>query len=79
MHTVGVMRKTPTQRIVGTLSDYQESQRIDIRVYFQPNDKPDVWIPTKRGINLSLDNWQDFKDLVKIIDQAVMGENRQGD
>ena len=73
------MRKTPTQRIVATLSDYQQSQRIDIRVYFQPNDKPDVWIPTKRGINLSLDNWQDFKDLVKTIDQVVIGENGQGD
>jgi hypothetical protein len=73
------MRKTPTQRIVATLSDYQENQRIDIRVYFQPNDKPDVWIPTKRGINLALDNWQDFKDLVKTIDQVVIGENGQGD
>lgn len=79
MHTVGVMRKTPTQRIVATLSDYQQSRRIDIRVYFQPNDKPDVWTPTKRGINLSLDNWQDFKDLVKTIDQVVIGENGQGD
>jgi hypothetical protein len=73
--TIGEIQKNALEKVVVTLGEYKGKQRVDIRTYFLPNqaepDNPDNWIPTKKGINLSLDNWLEFKELVKKIDKAV--------
>jgi len=32
---------------------------------------PDRWLPSKKGVNLSLDMWEAFKELIEKIDQAL--------
>jgi len=70
--TIGEIQKNALEKIVVTAGEYQGKKRIDIRTYYLPNQaEPDEWKPTKKGINLSLDNWQEFKELVGKIDQAI--------
>lgn len=73
--TIGEMQKYTLEVIRVTLGEFKEKQRIDIRTYFQPDADPDKWIPTKKGINISLDTWGEFKDLVEKVDQAIGKKN----
>ena len=68
---LGEISKNAIEKIMVTLGEYKDKQRIDIRVYFLPDADPDNWLPTKKGINLSLNQWADFKGLVEIIDAAL--------
>ena len=69
---IGEIPKNALEKIVATLGQYKGKPRIDIRVHFQPEtSKPDKWLPTKKGINLSPDMWPDFKKLVGKVDQVI--------
>lgn len=74
---IGEIQKNTLEVIRATIGEYKDKPRIDIRVYYQPDADPDNWIPTKKGINLSLDNWKDFKDLVERIDQAIKSKDKK--
>ena len=69
--TIAEIEKNTLEKIVASMGEYKDKQRIDIRVYFQPDADPDNWIPTKKGINISLDSWGAFKGLVEKIDKAI--------
>ena len=73
--TIAEIEKNTLEKIVATLGEYKDKQRIDIRVYFQPDADPNNWIPTKKGINISLDSWPEFKDLVEKVDRAINKKN----
>ncbi len=76
--TIGEIQKNAMEKVVATLGEYKGKPRVDIRTYFLPDQaEPDNWIPTKKGINLSLDNWVEFKELVKKIDKAVGKEDKK--
>ncbi|MFH2061071.1 MAG: transcriptional coactivator p15/PC4 family protein [Pseudomonadota bacterium] len=73
--TIGEIPKNTMEKVVANLVEYKGKPRVDIRVYFQPNQaEPDTWIPTKKGINLDPDSWQDFKGLVGKIDKAISSD-----
>ncbi|MFC1886406.1 transcriptional coactivator p15/PC4 family protein [Thermodesulfobacteriota bacterium] len=60
------------EKIVGSLSEYKNRARIDIRVHFQPNQAdPYSWVPTKKGIALNPDTWKDFKELIGKVNKAI--------
>jgi hypothetical protein len=60
------------EKIVASRGEYRGKPRIDIRVYFKPEvSQPDKWLPTKKGINLSPDDWPEFMGLMDRIDQAI--------
>ena len=41
-------------------------------MYFKPDvSEADKWVPTKKGINLDVDMWSDFKELVGKVDEAL--------
>lgn len=70
--TIGEIQKNSIEKIIATLSEYRGKERIDIRTYFQPDTTdPDKWVATKKGINLGLDNWEEFKDLIEKVDRVV--------
>ena len=75
--TIGEIQKNALEKILVTVGEYQGKQRIDIRTYYLPNQaEPDEWKPTKKGINLSPDNWHEFKELVEKVDQAIGRKSR---
>jgi len=73
--TIAEIEKNTLEKIVATLGEYKDKQRIDIRVYFQPDADPNNWVPTKKGINIGLDTWGEFKDLIEKVDQAISKKN----
>ena len=73
--TIAEIQKSALEVIRASIGEFKEKQRIDIRTYYQPDADPNNWVPTKKGINLSLDNWKDFKDLVEKIDQAIKSKD----
>jgi hypothetical protein len=69
---VGEIKKNATEKIIGNLVEHKDRHLIDIRVYSQPDEaEPYKWVPTKKGFNLNLDNWIDFKELIGKIDKAI--------
>lgn len=46
-----------TENIFAEISEFQGNKRIDIRRWYK---KDDEWHRTRKGINLSKDEWNDF-------------------
>jgi len=69
--TIGEIQKNVFEKVVITLIEHQGKQRIDIRTYIVDQSDPNTWLPSKKGVNLSLDMWEDFKGLVEKIDRAI--------
>lgn len=64
---LGYMELTPTQKLVFSLSHFRGKKYIDIRTWFQ--DQSGAWKPTKKGIHLSTDKFQEFESLTKIFSE----------
>ncbi len=72
MGKIGEIQRSAFEKIVVTLMNPKGKQRIDIRAYsFSDQREPDNWLPSKKGINLTVDEWTEFKALVDKVDQAV--------
>ena len=67
--TIAEIDKNSIEKIRATLSVYKGKDRVDLRVYYQVDNNE--WRPTKKGINLSVDSWDDFKGLVRKVDKAI--------
>jgi hypothetical protein len=69
---IGEIKKNRGEKIVFSLGEFKGKKRIDIRTYFLGEEEDsDTWKPTKKGINISLDQWQEFKELLKEVDNAL--------
>ena len=67
--SIGEIDKNAPKKIVISLGICEDKQRIDIRVCSQSN--PDNWIPTSNGINISSDEWPEFKALVERVHEKL--------
>ena len=73
---IGEVPKNTVEKIVVTLGEYRGKPRIDIGVYFRPEvSESDKWLPTKKGLNLSPDDWPAFKGLMDKVGQAIGNHN----
>ena len=57
---------TQSKRV--TVGSYKGTPNVSLREYFEKNGK---WLPTKKGITLSLDSWNEFKKIVDEVDAAI--------
>jgi len=70
--TIGEIQKNVFEKVVVTLIEHHGKQRIDIRTYvINDQGDPDRQLPSKKGVNLSLDMWEALKELIEKIDQAL--------
>ena len=75
---IGEVPKNTMEKIVASLGEYQGRPRIDIRLYFRPEvSEPAKWLPTKKGLNLSPDDWPEFRDLMGKVDLTVGNDNQK--
>ena len=51
-----------------SVGSFKGRTNISLREYFE---KDGEWLPTKKGITLSLENWQILKKLIKEVDQVI--------
>ncbi|MEQ8167744.1 MAG: transcriptional coactivator p15/PC4 family protein [Candidatus Eremiobacterota bacterium] len=68
---IGEIKKNRGEKIVFSLGEFKGKKRIDIRNYFLGEEDSETWKPTKKGINISLEQWQEFKELLKEVDNAL--------
>lgn len=54
--------KTETERVRVSISEFNDTQYIDVRACYQAEDGE--WRPTKRGVTLPLDQLEEFKEAV---------------
>lgn len=72
---IGEIKKNSGEKIVVSTGKYKGKQRIDIRTYFlSETEEEEPWKPTKKGINLDVEQWNEFKKLIEAIDGKVNGE-----
>ncbi len=71
---IGEIDKSSVEKVRATLSEYKGQDRIDIRVFFLPDTtESDTWLPTKKGINIAVGAWPEFKQLIEKGDRALEG------
>ena len=58
-----------TRPIYVSVELFQNTPRVHIRHYFEPS--PGVWQPTKRGVALDSQEWENFKTYIQEIDQEL--------
>ncbi|MCK4836227.1 MAG: transcriptional coactivator p15/PC4 family protein [Candidatus Aminicenantes bacterium] len=66
---LGYIELNPTQKLVFSISNFRGKKYIDIRTWFQ--DQSGAWKPTKKGIHLSTDKFQEYEKLSKIFSDIV--------
>jgi hypothetical protein len=72
---IGEIKKNSAEKIVVSIGKFKGKQRIDIRTYFlSETEEEDPWKPTKKGINLDSEQWNELKKLIEIIDEKLNSE-----
>ena len=71
---IAEMYKNPIEKVVASLSTFKDKERFDIRIFFQVDARE--FIPTKKGINLDVDSWQEFKEMIDKLDKAIKGNKK---
>lgn len=66
---IAEMYKNLIEKVVVSLSTFKEKDRFDIRIFYQADARS--FVPTRKGINLDVDSWQEFKDLVDKLGEAI--------
>jgi len=61
-------------KIIVTVKEFKGKQYIDARTYFE-NDEGE-WIPTKKGISLTLDNLDEMIRLLQAAKKKAAGQEK---
>lgn len=61
-------------KIIVAVREFKGREYIDIRTHFENNDGE--WVPTKKGITLSLDSLDDMIELLQSAKQKVSGKEK---
>lgn len=57
---VGEMEKGWNEKIIFSVSEFKGKNYANIRIYYE--DDEGEWKPTKKGVTVSLDTFQEFKE-----------------
>ncbi|MDD8012213.1 MAG: transcriptional coactivator p15/PC4 family protein [Acidobacteriota bacterium] len=66
---VGFMETKATEKLIFSISTYKNKKYFSVRTWYQAESGE--WGPTKKGINLSFDKFEDFEKMVKVFSQAI--------
>jgi hypothetical protein len=66
---IGHIEMNPTQQLVFSVSSFKGKKYVDIRTWFQ--DQTGEWKPTKKGIHLSVEKFEDFKKLSQVFSEIL--------
>jgi hypothetical protein len=68
---IGEFQKNAVEKIRIALRDYKGKRLIDLRVYYQ--DDAGEWLPTKKGLALTVEQWPEFRAALAKLTQALNG------
>jgi hypothetical protein len=66
---VGFMETKTTEKLIFSLSTYKNKKYFSVRTWYQAESGE--WAPTKKGINLSFEKFEDFEKMIKVFAQAI--------
>ena len=66
MEVVGEMEKGWNEKIVFGVSEFRGKKYANIRIYYE--DDEGEWKPTKKGISVNLEDFQEFKQRMEDLD-----------
>jgi hypothetical protein len=66
---VGEMEKGWNEKILFSVSEFKGKKYADIRIYYE--DDEGEWKPTKKGLTVNLDSFQDFRERVEELERFL--------
>ncbi len=66
---LGFMEMNATQKLIFSISTFKGKKYFSVRTWFQAESGE--WAPTKKGINLSFDKFEEFAKRVEVLGQAI--------
>lgn len=66
------MEKGWNEKIVFSLSEFKGKNYADIRIYYE--DDEGEWKPTKKGIAIGLDRFQEFKEHLAKLEEFLVSQ-----
>ena len=66
---IGYPETGPTQRLIFSVSQFRGKKFFDIRTWYQEDSGQ--WKPTKKGVHLSFDKFNDFSDAVALFKPII--------
>ena len=69
MDVVGEMEKGWNEKIVFGVSQFKGKNYANIRIFYE--DDEGEWKPTKKGISVNLEDFQEFKDHMGKLDDYI--------
>ena len=66
---LGFMEMNPTQKLIFSISTFKGKKYFSVRTWFQAESGE--WAPTKKGINLSFDKFEEFEKMIQLFAQAI--------
>lgn len=61
------LSKNPTSEIRIQVKEFKSKAYVDIREWFIP-EGGDKWLPTKKGVTISLKSWDEFVSMITNLD-----------
>jgi len=59
---IGDFDLTDTTKVVASISEYRGTKRVDLRVWWKPDDAD--WVPTKKGVSVPVEKWPEMLKLI---------------
>lgn len=66
---VGFMEMNATQKLIFSISTFKGKKYFSVRTWFQAESGE--WAPTKKGVNLSFDKFEEFAKMVEVFAKAI--------
>jgi len=66
---IGFMEMKATQKLIFSISTFKGKKYFSVRTWFQAESGD--WAPTKKGVNLSFEKFEEFEKMVKLFAQAI--------
>jgi hypothetical protein len=66
---LGFMEMNATQKLIFSLSTFKGKKYFSVRTWFQAESGE--WAPTKKGINLSFEKFEEFEKMIQLFSQAI--------
>ena len=66
---VGFMEMNATQKLIFSISTFKGKKYFSVRTWFQAESGE--WAPTKKGINLSFEKFEEFEKMVQVFAKAI--------
>jgi hypothetical protein len=66
---LGFMEMNATQKLIFSISTFKGKKYFSVRTWFQAESGE--WAPTKKGINLAFDKFEEFQKMIQLFAQAI--------